>query len=45
MDIEYIDALNAATREDLGETPQNKKKADDMTEALLNETLKQIDKK
>ncbi len=45
MDIEYIDALNAATREDSGETPQNKKKADDMTEALLNETLKQIDKK
>ena len=45
MDVEYIDALNAATREDSGETPQNKKKADDMTEALLNETLKQIDKK
>jgi hypothetical protein len=45
MDIEYIDALNAATREDLGETPQNKKKADDMTEELLHETLKQIDNK
>ena len=25
MDVEYITALNAATREDLGETPQNKK--------------------
>ena len=25
MDIEYIDALNAATREDLDETTQNKK--------------------
>jgi len=45
MDVEYINALNAATREDLGETSENKKKADDMTEALLNETLKQIDKK
>ena len=45
MDVEYIDALNAATREDLGETSENKKKAHDMTEALLNETLKQIDKK
>jgi hypothetical protein len=45
MDIEYIDALNAATREDLGETPQNKKKANDMTEELLHETLKQIDNK
>ena len=44
MDIEYIDALNAATREDSGETPQNKKKANDMTDALLNETLKHIDK-
>ena len=45
MDVEYITALNAATREDLGETSENKKKADDMSEALLNETLKQIDKK
>ena len=45
MDVEYIDALNAATRENLGETSGNKKKADDMTEALLIETLKQIDKK
>jgi hypothetical protein len=45
MDVEYIDALNAATRENLGETSENKKKADDMTEALLSETLKQIDKK
>ena len=45
MDVEYIDALRAATRDDLGETPKNKKKANDMTEALLNETLKQIDKK
>ena len=25
MDVEYITALNAATREDLGETSQNKK--------------------
>ena len=45
MDVEYINALNAATREDLGETSENKKKADHITEALLNETLKQIDKK
>ena len=45
MDVEYIDALNAATRENIGETSENKKKADDMTEALLNKTLKQIDKK
>jgi preprotein translocase subunit SecD len=44
MDVEYIDALNAATREEEGETSQNKKKADEMTEALLDETLKQIDK-
>ncbi len=44
MDVEYISALNAATRENLGETSGNKKKADDMTEALLIETLKQIDK-
>jgi hypothetical protein len=42
MDVEYIDALNAATREDSGETLQNKKKANDMTDTLLNETLKQI---
>jgi pheromone shutdown protein TraB len=45
MDVEYITALNAATREDLGETSKNKKKADDMTQALLNETLKQIKNK
>jgi hypothetical protein len=45
MDVEYIDALNAATRENIGETSENKKKADDMAEALLSETLKQIDKK
>ena len=45
MDVEYIDALNAATRENISETSENKKKADDMTEALLDETLKQIDKK
>jgi hypothetical protein len=45
MDVEYIDALNAATRENLGETYENKKKADDMTEELLSETLKEIDKK
>ena len=44
MDVEYIDALNAATREDSGETPQNKKKANDMTDTLLIETLKHIDK-
>ena len=25
MDVEYITALNTATREDLGETSQNKK--------------------
>jgi len=25
MDVEYITALNAATREDLGEMPENKK--------------------
>ena len=45
MDVEYIDALNSATREGSGETPQNKKKANDMTEGLLNETLKQINNK
>ena len=45
MDVEYIDALNAATRENISETSENKKKADDITEALLSETLKQIDKK
>jgi hypothetical protein len=43
MCVEYIDALRSAT-EDIGETPENKKKANDMTEALLNETLKQIKK-
>ncbi len=45
MDVEYIDALRAATKEDIGETPENKKKADDMTESLLDETLKQIKNK
>ena len=45
MDVEYIDALNAATREYSGETPQNKKKANLMTEALLDETLKEINRK
>ena len=45
MDVQYIDALKAAIKEDLGETPENKKKADDMTEALLDETLKEINKK
>jgi hypothetical protein len=45
MDVEYIDALNTATRENLGETSENKLKASDMTEALLSETLKQINKK
>ncbi len=45
MDVEYIDALRAATRDDLGETPKNKKKANDMTESLLDETLKQIKNK
>jgi hypothetical protein len=45
MDIEYIDALRVATRDDLGETPENKKKADDITERLLDETLKEINKK
>jgi hypothetical protein len=45
MDVEYIDALNAPTREDLGETSENKMKADDITEALLDETLKEINKK
>jgi hypothetical protein len=45
MDVEYIDALNAATREDLGETPENKKKAHDITEALLDETLKEVNNK
>ena len=43
MCVEYIDALRSATK-DIGETPENKKKANDMTEALLNETLKQIKK-
>ena len=45
MDVQYIDALKAAIKEDLGETPENKKKADDMTEALLDETLKEINRK
>jgi pheromone shutdown protein TraB len=45
MDVEYIDALNSATREGAGETPQNKMKAEDMTEALLDETLRKINKK
>ena len=45
MDVQYIDALKASIREDLGETPENKKKANDMTEALLDETLKDINKK
>ncbi len=44
MDVEYIDALNKAVIENSGETPENKKKADDMTESLLDETLKQIKK-
>jgi FKBP-type peptidyl-prolyl cis-trans isomerase (trigger factor) len=43
--VESIDDLNAATRENIGETSENKKKADDMAEAFLSETLKQIDKK
>ena len=45
MDVQYIDALKAAIKEDLGETPENKKKANDMTEALLDETLKEINRK
>ena len=45
MDVEYIDALNKAVIENSGETPENKKKADDMTESLLDETLKEINKK
>ena len=45
MDGQYIDALKAAIKEDLGETPENKKKANDMTEALLDETLKEINRK
>ncbi len=44
IDVQYIDALNKAVRESSGETPENKKKADDMTKALLDETLKQIKK-
>ena len=44
IDVQYIDALNKATRESSGETPENKRKADDMTKALLDETLKQIKK-
>ncbi len=45
MDVEYIDALNKAVIENSGEMPENKKKADDMTESLLDETLKEINKK
>jgi hypothetical protein len=45
IDVQYIDALNKAVRENSGETPENKKKADDMTESLLDETLKQIKNK
>ena len=46
IDVEFIDALNnGVIKEDLGETPENKKKANDMTEALLDETLKEINKK
>jgi hypothetical protein len=44
IDVQYIDALNKGVRESSGETPENKKKANDMTEELLHETLKQIDK-
>ena len=40
--VEYIDALRSHRRELTGETIENKKKADLMTEDLLNETLKQI---
>ena len=40
-----VKGLKESILEDLGETPENKKKADDMTEALLDETLKQINKK
>ena len=40
-----VQGLKESILEDLGETPENKKKADDMTEALLDETLKQINKK
>jgi predicted secreted protein len=45
MEVQFIDGMKVAIREDLGETPKNKKKADDMTEALLDETLKEINKK
>ena len=45
LDVQYIDALKASIKEDLGETPENKKKANDMTEALLDETLKEINRK
>ena len=45
MEVQFIDGMKVAIREDLGETPENKKKADDMTEALLEETLKEINKK
>ena len=40
-----VKGLKESILEDLGETPENKKKADDMTEALLNETLKEINRK
>ena len=46
IDVEFIDALNnGVIKKDLGETPENKKKANDMTEALLDETLKEINRK
>ena len=45
MEVQFIDGMKASIKEDLGETPENKKKADDMTEALLEETLKEINKK
>jgi hypothetical protein len=45
IDVQYIDALNKAVIESSGETLENKKKADDMTESLLDETLKQIKNK
>ena len=45
MESSFKKLATHLTREDLGETPENKKNADDMTEALLHETLKRIDKK
>jgi len=49
IEVQFIDGLNKSVveewGEDLGETPENKKKADDMTEALLEETLKEINRK